>query len=261
MKKLLIFQAVVFMALSLEGCFPKYYSPNAHNVPLLRHKGETTGSISVGGGEVVNLGVDAQASTALTNHFALMGNFYAAGGKDTGGSARGSFFELGGGYYSPFAPKLFKTSNTMEGFLKPSLIFSAFGGGGLGTVINYYDEEKIKSSRSKFTRVFVQPAIGLKTSYLEAALSLRLANLHYYSTRKRDGMTGYQGRAMDFFGENSIFLWEPGLTVRGGWDYIKLQAQLGLSFNQTDSNFSQEKYHLNLGVYFDLIHNKRQGEK
>lgn len=261
MIKKILFQALVVMALSLEGCFPVYYSPNAHHVPLLRHKGETTGSISIGGGEVVDLGVDAQASRALTNHFALMGNFYAAGGKDTGGSARGSFFELGGGYYSPFAPSLFKTDNNQGDFLKPSLIFSTFGGAGLGTVINYYDAEKVKSSRSKFTRVFVQPAIGLKTSYLEAALSLRLANLHYYSTRKRDGMTDYQGRAMDFFGENSIFLWEPGLTVRGGWDYFKLQAQLGLSFNQTDSNFSQEHFNFNLGVYFNLFQNKRQGDK
>lgn len=261
MKKHLLLYAVVFLVLALEGCSPVYYSPNSHNVPLLTQKGETTGSIAFGGGEVVDFGVDVQASTALTNHFALMGNFYRAYGEETGGSGRGSFFEIGGGYFSPVAPALFKAANNTTNILTPSLVFSAFGGAGLGTVLNYYDKASVKRSRSHFSRVFVQPAIGLKTSNLEAALSLRLANLHDYSINNREGQPDYQGKRMDFFGEQSYFLWEPALTIRGGWDYIKLQAQFGLSINQTDSYFNQEHFNVNLGLYFNLFPNKRLGKK
>jgi hypothetical protein len=259
MKKLLASHFPVVLIQLLFGCAPLYYSPNAHNVPLLTHKGETTVNLAVSEGmDGVDEGIDLQAATAVTNHFGVLGNFYRAWGSSTHGSGSGTFFETAGGYYTPIPTRF---ARAIEG----KFVASAFTGGGVGSVTNYDDADKTAFSKKGFNRIFIQPGFGFKSTYLDAVISLRLANLHYHSVEEQADSPiynypnlvshyHYHARAADIIRRKpSYFLLEPALTLRAGWQYIKFQLQVGASTNLTDRDFPQENQNLNLGLYFDLF--------
>ena len=43
---------------------------------------------------------------------------------------------------------------------------------------------------------------------------------------------------------------ELALTLRGGYDFLKVQAQFGYSYNLTNSNFKQDEEILSIGVVY-----------
>ena len=45
-------------------------------------------------------------------------------------------------------------------------------------------------------------------------------------------------------------LLEPSLSLRGGFETVKLQLQLGWSFNKGHSDFRQDEGHLTAGVVY-----------
>lgn len=51
---------------------------------------------------------------------------------------------------------------------------------------------------------------------------------------------------------NSNFIIEPALTIRGGLEKIKLQLQYGYSMNLSNSTFTQDKGYLTIGLNFNL---------
>jgi hypothetical protein len=260
MKKLLHPLLSAALVQLLFSCVPQYYSPNAHNVPLFTHSGETMVTVATGGGDEVDGSVELQAATAVTDHWALMTNFYSAWGSEPqDGSGSGHLFEVGTGYYRPFGASDFKS-------MKAGFVFSAFGGGGFGRVTNYCGPGKVNATKLGFRRVFVQPALGFKSSVFDVALSLRLARLSYVPVGGRWSQTPGNdpgqaaGLAASPFSAN-YFLLEPALTVRFGWQHVKLQTQLGLSLNQTDPEFYQENFNLNLGLCLDLFPDKKKAKE
>ena len=50
----------------------------------------------------------------------------------------------------------------------------------------------------------------------------------------------------------SNLLIEPALTIRGGLEKVKLQLQYGYSLNLSNSDFTQDKGYLTLGLNFNL---------
>lgn len=259
MKKLMPSLLPVIFIQFLFSCSPLYYSPNAHNVPLFTHKGESSVNMAVSEGtDGVDEGIDLQAATAVTNHFGVLGNFYRAWGSSTRGSGSGHLFETAGGYYTPVTTRF---ARSIEG----KFVVSAFAGGGIGRVINYEDADKAEFSKKGFNRIFIQPGFGFKSTYIDAVISLRLANLHYHSLEEQADSPIYNypnlvshyhhhARAADIIRRKSgYFLWEPALTVRAGWQYVKFQLQVGSSTNLTDRDFPQENLNLNLGLYVDLF--------
>jgi hypothetical protein len=51
---------------------------------------------------------------------------------------------------------------------------------------------------------------------------------------------------------SSSLLVEPALTIRGGWKFVKIQTQLGLSRNLTNPGLMQEEVNLNVGLYITI---------
>ena len=49
---------------------------------------------------------------------------------------------------------------------------------------------------------------------------------------------------------SSNFLVEPALTLRGGFDKVKLQLQYGYSLNLSKSDFRQDRTFLTIGLNF-----------
>ena len=82
-------------------------------------------------------------------------------------------------------------------------------------------------------------------------VSSRLVNLSY-SNIKGDLIFGGDPQVADLKDNKSNFLIEPALTIRGGFEKVKLQVQYGYSFNVSKSDFKQDKNFLTVGLNFNF---------
>ena len=222
---------ILFLALiiSMSGCLQTYYTPNMHQVPLFKQKGEAAFTVAISGGEQVSSG-EILGAYALSDHVGLLVNASRGAGKmsDTyllsaydSVNQRGTrrhLVEIGGGYFDSFGGKG---------------VFEIYGGVGLGSVYNYYDTRRQSYSNVKFNRFFIQPGIGKKGEYFDFAFSFRLATLHYNSIRPHNlgEAASLDANALQLLDRNRFYLLsEPAFTIRGGFKAIKLQIQMGYSF-------------------------------
>lgn len=236
MIKHILFLAVAAFAI---GCSPKYYSPNTQNVPLLSQKGELNLTAAGNSNQV-----EFQGAYAITNSFAVQANggLFNPKDQDNGDGGSGKFIEIGAGYYNPISEKI---------------IFELYGLAGSGSVEN--DLRSRATSNPTTTgkisadifRFGIQPNIGFKSKYFTAALSSRIVNLRYSNI---DGSLIYDGADQENYlrDNNSNFLIEPALTIRGGVDLIKVQFQIGHSFNLSNSTFRQDNTYATIGLNFRL---------
>lgn len=225
---------IIGLLFSFTSCVHYYYAPNAHNVPLLKQKGDTKMTLAISGGDEFT-GFEAQVATAVSEKFGVIGNFiYARGDSETDNyadSGSGYLFEVGAGYFKPIGRKF---------------VFETYGGLGLGSVSNKYDPG---TSKVKFTRIFLQPTIGFTTKGFDIALSSRFAGLNYHSIDSNS----YDDYDLEYIRDHKFsFLFEPALTIRGGWEETKIQLQYVISKNLSNPSLSQEKSNLSIGLFFDL---------
>jgi hypothetical protein len=232
------FARLLLMApLALGACSPKYYAPNTHNVPLLSRDGDyaVSGAIGDSRGEL-------QGAFAVAEDITLMLNAAAFDRRDDeqGDGGQGGLVEFGVGYQRPL-DEHFQVG-----------IFGLVGG---GDVENHFPSTVAANPgtsgvlEANLTRFGVQPVIGWRSTYFEAAASLRVLGLRY------SGVSG----SLVFAGEDQVqllnsqkdhTLLEPALTVRGGFPTVKLQLQLGWSVNKSHANFRQDEGHLTAAVIY-----------
>lgn len=229
----------LMLVILITGCNPKFYSPNTQNVPLISEKGETNLTLSGNGNQV-----EFQGAYGVTSAFAIQANggLFIPSDLDNGDGGSGKFFEVGGGYYTPVA----------ENF-----IFETYGLVGFGNVENHFPSSVASNPGSKgdvsanILRFGIQPNFGYKSKYFSAAFSTRFVNL-MYNNIEGDLIFGGDSQ-MDYLEKNkSNFLIEPALTLRGGMEKLKLQLQLGYSFNVSNSDFKQDKSSVTLGLNFNF---------
>jgi hypothetical protein len=227
---------------ALLACAPKYYSANSQNVPLLTAEGE--GSVSAAVNTNWN-SADFRGAYALTDNLALQGNaaFYFPRDEDsTGDGGSGGLFEAGAGYFRP---------------LPHNLVFETYGLLAYGGLENHFPSAANDNPgttgklSANLMRVAVQPALGWKIPYFEAALSARAAMLQYF--RVTGNLVTGDGDQQEYLRDNSLqFLIEPALTLRGGADRIKAEFQVGVSANLTDKDFPQDKNWGSLGLIYSF---------
>ncbi len=230
---------LVLITLSITGCAPKYYVPNSVNTPMLTEKGEfvANGLMNDNRGEL-------QFAYAPAAHFGLVANGTLFFPKDesNGNGGKGSFFEAGAGYFLPM------TNN---------FVFETYALFGFGSLENYFPESvqtypgtNGRLDASVF-RLAVQPSLGYKSRYFEAAVSAR-AGMVNYSGISGSLMTGGENQQQYLENNKGQFMIEPALTLRGGIDFLKLQLQLGSSVNMTNSDFPQDKSWMTIGLHYRL---------
>lgn len=232
---------IIVGLLALTSCSPKYYVANTQNVPLLSERGEIDLNLTGNGDKV-----EFQGAYAVTDHFGLQANggVFIPSNLDNGNGGSGKFIELGGGYFTKL--------NASENW-----IFETYGLAGFGTMENHLPStlEDYPQTTGKINanllRLGIQPSVGYKTEHFVIALSSRFVHLSY---DKISGNLNYNGKDQsEYLRENSSnVLIEPALTIRGGFEKVKLQLQYGYSFNVTDVNFRQEKPFLSIGLNFNF---------
>jgi hypothetical protein len=111
---------------------------------------------------------------------------------------------------------------------------------GIRGVENSYSQRDVSSS---FVRYGIQPSFGFQSRYFDASLATRIVGLRYFHTSGSDPV-----EVQYLKDAGTQFLFEPAVTVRGGYDFLKAQFQVGRSYNKTNSNFKQEDNIVSVGV-------------
>jgi hypothetical protein len=223
--------------LGVSGCAPKYYAPNTHNVPLLTRARDFSGALAVGDSRG-----ELQGAYAITERVAVMLNAAVFDQSDDadGDGGRGGILELGVGYLAPRGER-FQLG-----------VFGLLGG---GDVENHFPSTVASNPattgnlEASLARFGVQPALGYRSTYFEAAASARILRLRY-SDVAGSLVFGGEDQVQLLRSQSSHTLLEPALTVRGGLETVKLQLQLGWSFNQGHSSFRQDEAYLTAGVVY-----------
>lgn len=216
---------MVYVLLSLLGfitsCSPEYI-PNMVNSPMLSNQGEFQATVATG-----TSNFDAQTAVAITDNIGIM--FNGSYGNETNDSTddyhKHLFFEGGVGYFDKFGTKG---------------RYEIYGGYGTGKVEGYYDNALVGSeiADANYNRFFLQPGIGISTGIFDGSFSPRLVFVQMNFNRS--------GNYNTFF--------EPVITSKIGYKYVKFVAQIGASFQLGDQQLNYEHQHLifNFGVNINL---------
>lgn len=237
MIKYILFLAL--MAAIMMSCNPKYYTANTQNVPLISHQGESNLTVSGNGNQV-----EFQGAYGVSNGFAIQANggLFIPSDLDNGDGGSGKFFELGAGYFTP---------------VSENFVFEVYGLAGMGSVENHLPSTTSANPATQgdvsanIFRYGIQPNFGFKSKYFSAAVSSRIVNLRY-SNIEGDLIYNGDDQAAYLRDNASSMLIEPALTLRGGLDKIKLQLQIGYSWNVTNENFRQDNEFITFGLNFNF---------
>jgi len=236
--------------LSIQSC-AVIYAPSMENTPMLQEKHEVSATVGLS---------DFQAAYAVTNHFGVMLNGHYKNGSSFSISEDNGFedyttskessrkhIEGGVGLFNKLGEK-----TLVE-------IYGGFGGGNT-TLKKYerYSTDTVSSLRNRFnadyTRFFLQPAIGITTDYLDFIFSMRILIQKYQNVRTFGYSTPEELYSDKLYqiDQPSFLFFEPALTMRFGYKYVKLEAQVILSNQLNADQLDNMPLVFKVGIHLDL---------
>jgi hypothetical protein len=238
MRKSVLYPGVLAGLVLFQACTTQMYVSNAVNAPLLKEKGEVQVALTQN---------DLQAAVAVGNNVALMANgFYRNYLGEDDYRHNGLLGEVAIGYFKPLAG---------------NFVFETYVGGGAGRVYKQEtftrpnNQEYQASFTANAAKLFIQPDLGIKTRFFDAVISSRFSFVKY----NRFSSDNYSAQQLesDFLDNNRltgpVFMFaEPALTFRGGYKYIKLQFQYGLTVNMTPHRIRHGETFSSVGIILDI---------
>ncbi|MES2515074.1 MAG: hypothetical protein V4580_13065 [Bacteroidota bacterium] len=227
---------VIIIAL-LSSCATTMYTTNAVNVPLLKEKGEVKINVTQN---------DLQAAVAVTDKIGIIANgFYKNYDGDNNYRHSGGMGEAGIGYL----------------LNRENLMIETYIGGGVGKVhkqqqfSNPDNTTYMANFDANAAKGFIQSNFGLRSKYFDVALTPKFSFVKY-SNFTYSNYT--EGQLKDDYLNNNrvtdplyVFA-EPAITVRGGYKFIKLQAQYGLTVNLGGQSIRHTPDFASLGLVIDI---------
>lgn len=222
-------------ALLLYHCSPKYYTPNTQNLPMLSKKHQANCTIVPLAGRI-----EAMGAYSPTDNIAVLvnGGYYYENLNDTTNGGSGAFAEAGVGYYYKFAKYGLWDIYTLAGY---------------GTIENHFPSSVDAHSgttgkiRASVARGGIQSSVGFTSEYFDAIASVRITTLQYANI-SGSFVFDSTNQVSYLTQNNSMFLAETAITLRGGYAGIKAQLQLGRSYNLTFPEFRQDKSWFTFGI-------------
>ena len=223
-------------AICFCSCTHVYYAPSSSNTPLFREKNEGMLNASFITADE-GTGAQVQSAYAVGKNIGVQLNFMTLGESETRSynnsptvitKGRGTYVEAAAGYFTPFSNIKF--------------IFETYGGVGTGVVKNDYASSE--HSKVGVTKIFIQPAIGLRLPNYQMSLATKFSTLMLKVKSSNLSSANLPGEYvdLDFVRNNKTsFLFEPTMSFRGGFKGFMFQAQLTLSFNINNNNLAQEE--------------------
>lgn len=220
------------------SCATTLYTTNAVNVPLLKEKGEVKLNVTQN---------DLQAAIAVSDNIGIMANGYYENYNGSNNYRHGGAMgELGLGYLL-----------NSEG----NLVMETYVGGGLGKVHKQQqfttntNDDYMASFDVNAVKGFVQTNLGYRSKYFDVALTPKFSFVKYSNFSQ----TNYSEEQLknDYLDRNRLtdplFVFaEPAITVRGGYKFIKLQAQYGVTLNVGGQSIRKTPDFGSLGLIIDI---------
>lgn len=237
--KTIIYIILGLYLILLSSCRTTYYMPNTQNVPLIHEKGEWEINSAYNFKQIElqgAYGIGNSTALQLNTFLVFPSNLFLSDG------VSGGFIELGGGYYK----------NLNDHFLFDTYLLV-----GIGHIENFIPFSFITNPSTSgeisanYARYGLQPSISYMNDYFSISASSRFVNLSHYNIR---GELFSDGIDQIYYlnHHNSNFLIEPAITVKGGWENVKLQVQYLRSFNLSNPDFPQddEVWTVGINVHF-----------
>jgi hypothetical protein len=186
----------ISIIIGLSSCSSYYYIPTMQNVMLFKDKNEIRASAGIDEYEMSCF----QGGYSITNHFGTQLEYMSRREND-------DFLVEGGvGYYFRF---------------REYLAFEAFGGFGHGVI-----DRKNHILTLGFNRVYLQPTLGFVSNYFDLVFTPRFSKVDYSLDIKEDMSKPY-AYTYDIYNmdKHSYYFFEPGITIRLGYKYFKVQYQ------------------------------------
>jgi hypothetical protein len=256
MKKLWII--ALFFTVLTSGCSHYYYVANMQNVPLFKEKDEfhLSGAYAFGNESQC---VEVQTAYSFTSNIGFMVDFMHASGGNPPTEDYGKGYYLDGaiGYFKP---------------LGKNWVFEIYGGLGASNQHQVYTSQKWNDLAGKyytvdegtadltFIKPFLQPSIGFTSGIFDIAVSTRFGNVKYSSINNNvfGNLTDYN-EIDNISGTNHLFL-EPALSLRAGWENIKLLGQVSYSYDANNPNLEiGEDWHFCLGISYVIANRFKDG--
>lgn len=247
MKNLLNFGAFILVLLFLQSCNRNIYTPNMHNVPLMKEKKEVQATFNFSNYQVAygladGLGVMLNGNIPTQTNISFDGDDF---------TQNKSFVELGVGH--------FRT-------MKEEGVFEIYAGGGFGDIgfDNRFGRTMDKFS-TNYARYFVQPSIGFSSELFDMALAVRFVNLRFFNVDDSqyvfDESNEFE-QDLSLIDQSTYTFAEPSLTIRAGWRYVKLQFQAvrAHQLNNAPIAFREVKYYLGIHLNFSKRNFKPLGD-
>ncbi len=242
------FTLLAFAIVVLTSCTHYYYAPNMHNVPMLKEKKDARIMIAASnGGEISS--TEVQGAYAVSKNIGIQGNLMFATSKtdqDSANKGKGNLYELGIGYYKPL--------------LASKFVFETYAGVGGAKISNTFSNKL--TIHTNATRFYLQPSFGFSGRHLQVALSAKICGVNLSKPSGYGGLDSVNTAHLDYIANNPFSLMlEPALTIRLGYENIKLQLQYGISQNLSHPTYTEKEHpiqgtsNLSLGIYFELNRN------
>lgn len=104
-----------------------------------------------------------------------------------------------------------------------------------------------------FLKLFLQPSLGVTFNSFDIALSSGFSRLNFTKINNSVDQNSSYYSDLDMITRNrKSFLFEPAITLRGGWKFVKMQFQYLHSFNLTNEEMMFEHAKVSLGIYISL---------
>lgn len=214
---------ILLLILTLNGCSPVPYANVGLNVPMLKQKGEVNLNASYGTTEDAE-GFALQTAAAVDSSLSIIASLYIMKNlAHTDWEGKGSYFEFGAGKFGNVSAN-------------GKFIYDAHLGLGFGSIRN---ESGNSSLDVKFIKPFLQGSIGFNHKIIDVALTSRFAVVNFTDNTFRFDDVTYSAEATEFFRDNKTkFVFEPGVTVRVGYEAIRLSLQFCTSTFTVEERFS-----------------------
>lgn len=238
MKNQILLSLTIAVIIALNSCTTQMYVSNTVNAPLLKQRGEV---------QLTATPNDLQAAIGVGRHVGLMANGYYKNYKGSNNYRHdGMLGEAGIGYFAPLAG---------------NFVFETYAGAGAGRVHKQEeftgpgDNTYLASFDAKANKLFIQPDFGYKSRFIDVVVSSRFSFVKYNEFNQSHYP---QNELQDDYLENNritgpLFVFaEPALTLRGGYKFIKLQFQYGLTINTTSERIKHPYNFSSLGIVIDI---------
>jgi hypothetical protein len=229
----------------LTGCNHYYYVQPVHNVPMLKEKNDfrVSGTYEI---DYEPYCIELQAAYAVTGKIGIIADFMAAKGgtiSDLENWGKGTYFDAGVGFFNP---------------VKQHGIFEIYSGMGSSSQHHNYisydnplGETFSGTSDLAFTKIFLQPSIGLSYEHFEVVASTRINMLNYNRVINNVNQQLEQDEYEELISLNtkkSYLFIEPALTVRAGWENLKIQLQAATASYLNNREYPFEQNHISIGL-------------